>query len=196
LSATDAFKSEIFRPLTSIAVPGAIAAGPFVLITQYYVPSVGVFWKAHESVFVGIVVVCVLAVGLLMENVGALIEIRLDAILLKRNAKHHEEWREYLSLRIKDEIIGQRYLRTVVTRMKFELAMAPSISCLFLGLFWIQRLYSTWTTRSFAVLTAFFVGLELYFLYEAWLSAKNLTSVRRVIIAATKVTGSQLPTAV
>lgn len=181
---TSAFKSEIFRPLTTVAIPGAVAFGPFVVITQYYLPVVTRFWKEHDGAFVSIVVICVLAIGLMMENIGALVEITIDKRLQEKDTDHLTNWNKYLSLKLKDEIVGQRYLQGAVLRLKFELAMIPAVLFLGIGLAWIQVIHVPWTVGSFVVLIAFLSLLEVYLVYEAWLSACNLSAVRKVIIAA------------
>lgn len=189
---TSALKSEVFRPVATLVVPGALAIGPYIVVAQYYLPTITKFWQDHDGPFVAIVVVLVLAAGLILEDLGALIEIGVDAIVSKNDPRHQKDWHRYLALKLKDEIIGQRYLRTLVVRLKFELSMAPALTSMFFGLAWIQQIYAPWTTKSFVTLSFFFVVLVTYLLCEAYLSARNLGSVRRDILIA-QATSAAVP---
>jgi hypothetical protein len=80
-----AFKSELFRPLATLVVPGGVALGPYVLVAGYYFPDVISFWREHPSAFVAIVVISIVAVGLIVEDLGAFIERDFwDSKLAKR----------------------------------------------------------------------------------------------------------------
>ena len=181
----DAAKSEVLRPLATVFVPGMLAVSPYVIVAQHYVPRVLTFWHDHDAAFTAIIVACMLAAGLLLEDLGALLESQLiDPRLEHKDPDHIAVWRQYLQLRIKDEYVGQRYLRTIVTRLKFELAMLPAIISLWLGLLWVQCIHSVWTTRSFFVLSGFLASIGLYLFIEARLSAGLLSSTRKLLVSA------------
>ena len=67
---TSPFKSEIFRPLVTLVIPGAVALAPYILVVAYYFPEVVIFWNEHPSAFVAILVVSVVTTGLILENLG------------------------------------------------------------------------------------------------------------------------------
>jgi hypothetical protein len=181
-------KNEVFRPLTSVAIPGALAVAPYVILAQHYVPHVLDFWHDHDAAFSAMVVGCMLAAGLLLEDVGALLEVHIiDPLVQRKHEEHYENWRKYLQLKMKDEYVGQRYLRTVVTRLKFELSMLPALVVLWLGLVWIQVVYSTWTGWGFIALSAFVLGIALYLAIESYSSAWTLSKVRGWLIAACRL---------
>ena len=88
----------------AVAIPGAIAVAPYVIIAQHHVPQTLTFWHDHDAAFSVIVVACMLAVGLLLEDIGALLEDRvIDALLEKGHPGHRDNWRQYLQLQIRDE---------------------------------------------------------------------------------------------
>jgi hypothetical protein len=186
----DATKSEIARPIATVLIPGAIAVAPYVIVVQHYIPQVLDFWKIHDAAFSAIVVACMLAAGLLLEDLGALLEgFVLDPLLTDRVPDHRENWNKYLKLKIKDEFVGQRYLRTMVTSLKFELAMFPGILCLWFGLLWIQLIDKVWSAWGFAVLTVFLAAVTTYLGVESFLSARTLSNTRRLLIEAYEADG-------
>jgi len=124
-----AFKSELFRPLVTLLIPGVIAGGPYFVLVGQLVPPLRAFGSRHPSVATAIVIATITAIGLVLENWGSRVETFWDDCLARKDATHKSTWDRYLQLRLKDEIIGQRYLRTFLVRMKFELAMVPASSC-------------------------------------------------------------------
>lgn len=180
-----AFKSELFRPLATLVVPGGVAISPYVLVVGYYFPGVTSFWNHHTSVFVAILVICIVAVGLIVEDLGAFIERDFwDSKLAKESEDHSDHWGQYLKLRLKDEIVGQRYLRTLLTRMKFELAMVPAFFFFWCGLLWLNRLYGLWRPSRFGLLSGVLLILTIYLLLESYRSASVMSQTRSLIIEA------------
>ena len=180
-----AFKSELFRPLATLVVPGGITIGPYVLVAAYYFPGVVSFWRDHPSAFVAILVICIVAVGLIVEDLGAFIERDFwDSKLAKENEDHSDSWEQYLKLRLNDEIVGQRYLRTILTRMKFELAMVPAFFFFWCGLLWLNRLYDLWRPSRFALLSGVILIVTIYLLLESYRSASVMSATRALIVQA------------
>lgn len=182
-----AFKSELFRPLATLVVPGGVAMGPYVLVAGYYFPGVTSFWREHPSAFVAILVICIVAVGLIVEDLGAYIERDFwDSKLARENADHSDHWEQYLKLRLNDEIIGQRYLRTILTRMKFELAMVPAFFFFWCGLLWLNRLYGLWRPSRFALLSGVLLIVTIYLLLESYRSASVMSATRTLLVQAVR----------
>jgi putative Mn2+ efflux pump MntP len=182
-----AFKSELLRPLATLIVPGAVSIGPFIIIVGYYVRQVPKFWNDHPSAFVAIIIICVLGLGMILENFGSQVEAGIwDKILNKRDPSHNSTWDEYLKLEMKDEVVGQRYLRTVLLRMKFELSMGPALITLSIGLIWINSLYAVWQWWSAIVLFFGLMILAGYLIYESFSSAKILASTRKCVVEAVR----------
>jgi hypothetical protein len=184
---SSAFKSEIFRPLATIVVPGFLALAPYVVVLGYYVPAVPQFWNDHDGAFITVFSVAVLAAGLILEGLGALIETKvLDGSLGRSNPAHAMEWDQYLQLRIKDEMIAQRYLRTVLVHLKFELAMIPAIVSLWSGLLWINCIHSVWSRWGVSFVSLFLLAVVIYLVWESFQSAATLAKTRKLILEATR----------
>ncbi len=78
-----------------------------------------------------------IAAGLLVEDIGSRIESRfLDKRLGAQPAfsTHSEEWNQYLRLVFKTEPVGQRYLRAILLRFKFELGASIALLSSSIGL--------------------------------------------------------------
>lgn len=186
MDVTSAFKNEIFRPLTTIAIPGALALGPYVVITQHYAPAVRTFWNDHDGAFTAVVIVCILATGLILENLGSVLEAKIDEYHYKTHPEDKVDWDNYLALRLNDEVIGQRYLRTILVRFKFELSMVPALLALTGGLIWIQAIFRVWSCIGIVLVCVFVLALCGYMVFEAVTSAATLRRVRKAILAAPK----------
>ena len=179
-----AVSNDVFKPLVSIAIPGGIAVAPYVILAQHYIPATTAFWHDHDAAFTSIVVAVILAIGLMLEDLGALIESRLDASLDKKTSSQVSNWNAYLKLQTKDEFIAQRYIRTVVTRLKFELSMGPAIVCLWAGIAWIQYIYRSMSNIAFLSVSAFLLLVAAFLAWQAWQSMGTLAGARILLIQA------------
>lgn len=110
------FKREVFRPFATIMVPGVITVLPYAIQLLYTYPDIRDFAQANAGASVVIGVIFALAVGLILEDAGAKIEVAWDRKLDKQKAnvrkadERTDIWRRYLALTFKDEPIGQNYL--------------------------------------------------------------------------------------
>ena len=178
-------RSELFRPFAVYIVPGSIAVAPFIILSRHYFTSIATFGKEFPSLIVAIIIVSVVAAGLILEAVGARIECWLDKIVNRRFPDSKMQWGEYLSLYLNDEIVGQRYLRTVVMHMKFELSCAPALVAHAIGLVWINHI----DAMAFEKLSVWWVVLPIllvavYLLWESLSSARVAAITRAIIIKA------------
>lgn len=181
---TAPLKTEVIRPLVTLVVPGAIAIGPFVLLLGDYVQSVAKFWTEHPSASSALIILAVLAAGFIIEDIGTLVETGWDARLRKSDPQNDEIWRKYLQLELKDELIGQRYLRTRVTVLKFELAMASALVVFWVGLFWLQAKQPVWSCSTFVFISIFiFVGAGSL-LWGSWKTRGLLAWTQKLIVEA------------
>jgi hypothetical protein len=199
------FRSELFRPFVTLGIPGAISTGPYIIIVGHYFPQALIFWNDHPSAFITIIVITVFAVGLVLEDMGARIEFIWDCwldrwaaalrtcVLRRAGSKRYHtanahlcDWTDYLELELTDEIIGERYLLTIVMRMKFELAMIPSLFLASCGIAWLQIIDKFWTWPRFVLLLAALALLFIYLLWESLQSAKTLCETRAWIIEGAK----------
>ena len=183
MSVESFLKDEVFQPLATTIVPGALALGPYVLIAAYYVHPVAEFWEAHPNAFVTILAILVIAAGLLCEDLGSEIEVRwLDRKMKNRDAKFQERWDKYLQLVLEDSRVGKKYLKSVLLRFKFELAMIPAVITLTIGLTWLNAIYIYLAWRNFIFVALFFLVLVVFLCCEANQGVVVLDNTRKQLL--------------
>ena len=135
-----AFTSEVFRPLVTLLIPGAIA------ISTWFV---GLLWHFHDlrtlvynnHTEVGLLLVLAMTfAGLVLEDMGARVESHLDSRKDKQDGKHFHNWYAYLRTAFKADPIGRRYVRTLVLRLKFEFGIAFAMLSAGAGLLWLLHM--------------------------------------------------------
>ena len=124
---TSPLKADVLRPFATLVVPGAFAVGPWFYVVAQQSTKVMRFWMEDTYVAILLGLVAAIAAGLMLENIGAKLEHAWDGVVDKKCPNQMKRWNNYLKLSGIDDLVGQRYLRTIVLRMKFELAMGPAI---------------------------------------------------------------------
>lgn len=132
---------ESFRIFVTNVVPGAIVVFPLlhIFFLANDIALCGFIKKYPTSFFLGYFSLsCFL--GMIIEDLGAQIEVFLEKKVFPKTPKADSEkvshdtmyktWNEYLRLDIHSNPVGHRYLKTIVTRLKFE-----NNSCVSCGLF-------------------------------------------------------------
>lgn len=93
------FKSEVFRPIAVLLIPGLIASLPYTLIAGSYFPEIANYRDEHEFVYFTIVALIVVGVGFVLEDLGTELELLIDKLLIKgEHADLYPVWYEYLAL--------------------------------------------------------------------------------------------------
>src|SRR6185503_16567252 len=73
-----AFQSEVFRPLVTLLIPGALAISSWLVALCLRFPSLKAAIAAHSAESYVILFLVVTAVGIIIEDFGAKIEIHFD----------------------------------------------------------------------------------------------------------------------
>jgi hypothetical protein len=160
-----AFNTDFFRALATLLIPGSIAVSTWSieLILIFEPLKKLVEQNPVERAFV--LFVAVIFVGMVIEDIGSRIESWLDKRAdRKTQGKHTEEWYAYLKTAFACEPIGRRYIRTLVTRLKFELGTAVAILVADVGLvvLWAEGFAPPWLSLTLLVLSlviAAYLGL-------------------------------------
>jgi hypothetical protein len=188
--ALSAFGSEIFRPLVTLLLPGAVSVSTWLIAGVMRNDVVAKFVQVARSESIAALVLLMLFMGLLCEEVGSHLEERFDRRRNRRDGKHKDIWHRYLRVAFRIEPVGQHYLRTVLLRLKFELG------CLF-GI--IPALVGLWFTpiALYAHLAWTAGGLVLigFFLNEAWASHELLGEIREQLLNGVFAIPAELPRA-
>ncbi len=133
-----AFQSEVFRPLVTLLIPGGLATSSWLVALCLRFPKLRVSIATHSAESYIILFLAVTATGIILEDLGAKIEIRFDNAANKRSDdKFDNEWYAYLRTAFVCDPIGRGYLRTLVLRLKFQLGILLGSSVAGVGLLWL-----------------------------------------------------------
>jgi hypothetical protein len=165
-----AFKSEVFRPLACLVLPGLLALSPFVLMVCDYSDAISSYFESHEIVAYLLLLGAATIFGLLLENVGISIERGIDLCMeLEYLHGADEVWDTYLS-GDGANTNGKRYLGTLVTRLKFVNSFIPALAIFGFGMILLHfqvRELAPWEVGTaamgcvFLLLWLFRVSIEL-----------------------------------
>lgn len=176
------FKAEVFRPVAVLVVPGAIASFPFFMLATKYFPDLATYRDAFVVPYYSISFLLVLAVGLLLEDIGSLIESEVWDSWLEERYDLDAVWEKYMAATFAIEPVGQRYIRTVVLRLKFELGCSIAFVPFLLGLAWLTAAFCLISWRSYVFAAIASVCVATYLLWESYRGAKVLARTRRIIL--------------
>lgn len=168
------FRMESLQPLIMLITPGATAVIPYVLMVVTGNDKIASFLDKHEFMFGTLVVLLAVAAGLILEDFGSLIESRIWDKLQEDTTKNEAVWWKYLRTAFEVEPMGQRYLRTILLRMKFELSFSLSLIPLFIGLVILNGRFSLLSGRSMKLVGLIVIVLAAYLLWESYQSASLL----------------------
>jgi hypothetical protein len=184
------FNLEIGTLIRSI-IPGFFASFLFLIAIYYNCDTVKLLvTKISEINLSMILLIIFITSGLIIENIGSRIEEKCIWEKLKKQSKEdiQQEWWDYLKLKIDSEpkIIGQRYLRTILLRFKFELSFSVSLIFMTIGFLYLQFSVPELKNNScinFILLQLLLpLGVARYLIFEAYESSKLLIEVRRQIL--------------
>jgi hypothetical protein len=176
-------KSEVFRPIAILIVPGALASFPYFMLATKYFPDLAQYRDGHEVPYYAVSLLLVIAVGLLLEDMGSVIEAEFWDKLLEKEYKLEETWDKYLALSFDKEPIGHRYLRTMVLRLKFELGFSIAVLPFLIGLAWLNAAFPVLSWPAYGHLALGFVVVAIYLLWESFRGARVLAETRRTLVA-------------
>jgi hypothetical protein len=188
LDLSSPFRSEVFRPITGLLIPGLVACLPWTLLAAHYFPAIEDYRDKHELVYLTIVGLIVIGIGFVLEDLGTELELLIDSRLI--DGKHpdlYAVWYEYLALKFDIEPVGQRYLRTVLLRLKFELATAVAVIICYGGLVWLCIAKGLLSWVPLALLGLGFTALAIFLGHQAYKGAEVLANVRRVLVGKAPV---------
>lgn len=184
-----AFTNEVFRPLATLLIPGAIGVSTWfiAMVWQYSILRELVSRNHAETGFV--LFLATVFAGMVLEDFGARYEVLLDGWADHRTANEHSNnWWKYLQTIFKSEPVGRRYARTLVLRLKFELGVAFGMISAGLGVIWLSFL----GLSGGAVLVSLLVTLlfTAWGLFEAKDTHKLLSKTRAKILESVNIIGA------
>jgi hypothetical protein len=170
-----AFTSEVFRPLVTLLIPGAIAISTWCAALIWHFPALRTLVHNNHTETGFILFLAMTFAGLVVEDLGAHVETEFDW-KRDKDGKHLNNWYAYLRTAFNADPIGRRYVRTLVLRLKFELGVAFGSLSAGIGTLWLWRIgLSGW---SVAVSESLCITFAAYGFYEGW-STHNTLAINR-----------------
>ncbi len=136
-----AFTTDVFRPLATLLIPGAIGVSTWLIALIWQYPSLKQLAGKNHSETTFVLFLAIVFAGMVYEDFGARWEVQLDRWAdFRTGNKHTENWWRYLQTVFQKDPIGRRYARTLVLRLKFELGVAFSMLSAALGIIWLAAI--------------------------------------------------------
>lgn len=175
------------RVLIQLVIPGLIAIFPYLLVfTDVEFKTLTTKVQEINTLSTLIVIFIALIAGIMIENIGSRIEVYYYDWRQKKRHKDYELiWKQYLQLSFEREPIGQRYLRNILFRMKFELSM--TVALLFMvGGFCIYDSVYVILLHPIVIIFAIYIlpiCLSAYLIFmEGWSGSKVLRDTRKLLV--------------
>jgi hypothetical protein len=189
------------RLLIQWLIPGLIALLPYYMLVTYENPKLWNFLTQNGWILTFSYIILSISLGLVLEIIGSYIEVGcFDKYFesAKYSPTHpihpgelkyptfRNDWETYLKSNFKkdEEPVIMRYIRSVLFKMKFELALGLSIAIMLLG-FIMAKMFTKFEINPtiFAVLICFFIwAANRLIRVEARNSAYILLSCRRSLV--------------
>ena len=158
-----AFTSEVFRPIATLLIPGAIGISSWFIALLWKFGALRKIVADNHTETSLVVLLAMIFAGLLFEDFGSHYESWLDNRANDVNKLHIQQWYDYLKTAFRADPIGRRYLRTLVLRLKFELGVAFAMASAALGILWLALLGLDCKTVACAeFVCVFFLAIVLF----------------------------------
>ena len=178
-------RSEIFRPIVTLVLPGIIAAAPFVVLAVQYYPRLWDFISTESATAVFLGFILAIGFGLISHDLGTNIERAwIDKILEKKDSEYMDDWYRYLRCTFDNSSppVGQKYIHDLLLYLWFELNLAVALAIGWIGTLLLQFLSPVLSPSTFKIITAISVLVIAYLLWEAYNTGKILARVRKELL--------------
>jgi len=163
-----------YRSIVSQVLPGLVAASTWIIALHDHSPGVRNFLDQSTPVATGSLALAAIFWGLVCEDFGSRIEVLIFWLQTKNDPTAKQIWFEYLRMAYSLEPIGIRYIRSLVTRLKFELNGTVALIIAGIGLFFTHVSFVPPAWLAVAMWSA-----ASYIAFEAWSTVKLLRDVRQ-----------------
>ena len=169
----DLFGLQAYRAIVTQVLPGLIGSAPWII--ALYDRSLGARKFLNQSTPVATAALFLAAVfwGFVCEDLGARAEVWIENWQTRAEKASRENWFIYLRRAYTVEPPGVRYMRTLVTRMKFEL---NSSLALFTGAVGLNFAHISFINPLW--LELFIAAAAVYLFCEGWSSVALLRELR------------------
>ncbi|GJM06180.1 MAG: hypothetical protein DHS20C09_21760 [marine bacterium B5-7] len=176
-------KTEIFRPVIMLMVPGLVVEGPAIFVLQHYQSDLFGVIKSQPTLFTFIGFIAAVILGILTYEIGTNIEAHwIDKRLKKERPKFDDEWYMFLRCTLPERTVAQDYLNDRVLYLKFELGMASALPLCLMFSTWAWIIRNDFYTKWFVILLIVIIISTTYFLFEAKQSGAGLARLRNELL--------------
>lgn len=184
------FKNEVFRPIATLLLPGAVALLPYAAVLWYDYPGLRLFLESHPTGYSLVFLLLALALGFILEDVGSRIEgLIWDELIEKETRCQQSDWHLFLLMDpVKDrEMVGHRYLRTLTLRLKFELSIGLALLTAWIGVLWLDSIAILFSPPAVLWISSVLGIASGYAIWESYGTSWVLAKIRHLL-----VTGEEL----
>lgn len=172
------FGTDIFRPVVALLLPGIWALAPWTAFIFLNHPALWKFANNHPDSSILVFVVASITVGLIFEDVGA----RIEALSFKFHGFTNDNWNHYLQRKDHERCIGTGYIRSLVSRMKFELDMSAAGPFALIGML-VLPINGCLKVILFVMVTT----ITCYLMFEGHATVRQLEDVRKTLNEASEL---------
>jgi hypothetical protein len=168
------FGQEAYRAVVTQVLPGLIASAPWIIALYDWSPGARAFLSQSTPVATAALFLAAVFWGFVCEDFGARAEVWIERWQTRKNrAGARDNWFNYLRRVYMVEPPGIRYMRTLVTRMKFELNSCLALLTASIGLdfTYISFINPLWLQIAMWIIAA-------YLLYEGYATVALLRELR------------------
>jgi hypothetical protein len=181
-----AFTNDVFRPLATLLIPGAIAISTWFIALLWHFPKLNDLTSKNRVESGFILFLATVFAGMVLEDIGARWEVQLDRWADERtDNEHSRNWLAYLQTAFKADPVGRRYARALVLRLKFELGTAFAMVSAAIGLIWLVTL--GFSLRATLLLELLCLTFTIWQLREAKDTHKVLSKTRAVLLGEIRI---------
>lgn len=168
------FAQEAYRSVVTQVLPGIVGSGPWIIALYDKSPGTRAFLSQSTPVATASLFLAAVFWGFVCEDFGSRLEVWIDRWQTRADTLHAQRvWYNYLRRVYTIEPPGIRYMRTLVTRMKFELNSGIALFVASIGL----NFASISFIRPLSLEVAMWV-VAAYLLIEGYSSVKLLRDLR------------------
>jgi hypothetical protein len=183
-----AFTNDVFRPLATLLIPGAIGISTWFVALILHFPALKDLVTQNHAESGFLLLFAAIFAGMVFEDFGARYEVQLDKWADGRtDGDHSKNWNKYLQTAFKADPIGRRYARAKVLQLKFELGTAFGMICGGLGLVWLAWLGLS--TCAVLIFGLFCLSFAAWGFVEAKETHKVLSKTRAALLGDIRVIG-------
>lgn len=187
---SNAFKKEVFKAVVITLIPGAFALAPFIIF--FYIKS-SKLSTIIDGNLLGASLVYIfisIAIGMVLEDIGARIEFLFGCIVLKKEADYMNNWDTYLRTHFQNRQVGEGYINSVVMRMKFELSFSVALIVMEIGIMLLNTTSQGFWNGLFIKASLITLALSAYLAWEAYESVKLLGKLRKNLLSGVNTISS------